>query len=232
MTSTTGSTADSNSAQRDSLPFAPLPDGWKNEDQVTEYLERVGVLPPRLAGEEALISALPAEPSSVLDLGAGDGRLAALVAATRPSVDRVVLLDNSPPMLDRARSRFAGDKRFEIHDHDLQEPLSTSGGFDVVVSGFAIHHLEDARKQTLFSEICDRIEPGGIFGNLEVVKSPTPELHRSFLDAIGRTAEDPEDRLADVWTQLNWLEEAGFDQVDCLWKWRGFALMVGTHPAP
>ncbi len=208
--------------------FAPRPGGWRDEGQVAEYLERMDVLPPRLAGEDALTSALPAEPRSVLDLGAGDGRLGALVASARPTIERVVLVDNSPPMLDRARARFAGDGRFEVYERDLKESVSAFGQFDVVVSGMAIHHLHDDRKRALFRETADCLEPGGLFANLEVVLSPSPELHRAFLDAVGREADDPEDRLVDVWNQLTWLEEAGLIHVDCLWKWRGLALMVGT----
>lgn len=211
--------------------FAPRPGGWKDDGQVAEYLDRMTDQHPRVAGEDTLVSALPAEPLSVLDLGAGDGRLGALVASARPTVERVVLVDNSPAMIDRAQAQFGGDARFKVHAHDLEDPVGGFGRFDVVVSGMAIHHLHDDRKQTLFREIADCLETGGLFANLEVVRSPSPELHRAFLDAVGREADDPADRLVDVWTQMGWLEDAGFTHVDCLWKWRGLALIIGTNTA-
>lgn len=31
--------------------------------------------------------------------------------------------------------------------------------------------------------------------------------------------EDPSDRLLDIETQLGWLREFGFDDVDSYWKW-------------
>jgi SAM-dependent methyltransferase len=185
------------------------------------------VLAPRLAGEDVLIDALPAEPRRVLDLGCGDGRLAARVLDARPSVEQVVGVDSSPPMLTRARERFSDDPRVEIRAGDLREPIRGLGHFDLIVSGFAIHHLADEGKRRLFSEVADQLQPGGLFANLEVVASATPELHRTFLDAIGRAADDPEDQLADVESQLTWMRDAGLDQVDCLWRWRGFALLVG-----
>jgi ubiquinone/menaquinone biosynthesis C-methylase UbiE len=46
-----------------------------------------------------LVEVLPAAPKRVLDLGGGDGRLTALVLATRAYVEQVVLVDRSPPML-------------------------------------------------------------------------------------------------------------------------------------
>jgi tRNA (cmo5U34)-methyltransferase len=74
------------------------------------------------------------------------------------------------------------------------------------------------------------LTPGGVFANLEVVSSATPELHAAFRAAIGREEDDPEDKLAPVEDQLVWMREAGLVQVDCLWRWRGFALLVGQAP--
>ena len=110
---------------------------------------------------------------------------------------------------------------------DLADPLRPLGHFDLIVSGFAIHHLDDPGKQRLFAEIASQLNSGGVFANLEVVASATPELHAEFRRAIGRPADDPEDQLAPVEVQLGWMRHAGLEQVDCLWRWRGFALLVG-----
>ena len=153
------------------------PSGWSDPQQVAEYLGRVGTLPPRLAGEGVLVEVLPAGPTRVLDLGCGDGRLAALVLEHRSTVTDVVAVDASPPMLAQAQARFVGDQRVEVREWDMNQPITPLGSFDVVVSGFAIHHLEDPRKQELFGEVGRQLRPGGIFANLEVVRSATPELH-------------------------------------------------------
>ncbi|HUG43282.1 MAG TPA: methyltransferase, partial [Acidobacteriota bacterium] len=60
--------------------------------------------------------------------------------------------------------------------------------------------------------------------------SPTPRLHDRFLDAlgIGKGEEDPSNRLLDVETQLRWLREIGFQDVDCHWKWLELALLGGV----
>lgn len=182
---------------------------------------------PRLAGEDALREMLPADPREVLDLGCGDGRLAGLVLADRPGITRVVAVDAPPPMLERACAGLGLDERAEVREWDLNTPIGPLGTFDLIVSGFAIHHLADARKQQLLAEIADQLRPGGLFANLEVVASPTPELHAEFLAAIGRSADDPEDRLVEVETQLSWMRDIGFGHVECRWRWRGFALLAG-----
>jgi tRNA (cmo5U34)-methyltransferase len=111
--------------------------------------------------------------------------------------------------------------------HDLRQALPDYGPFDVIVSGFAIHHLPHARKRTLFHEIAASLRPGGVFANLEVVQCATPELQEEFHRRIGRVGGDPEDVLEGVEEQLAWMRAAGLTQVDCYWRWRGFALLVG-----
>jgi hypothetical protein len=96
----------------------------------------------------------------------------------------------------------------------------------------AIHHLEHERKRTLYGEVFEALAPGGVFANLEHVASPTRALHLAFFAAIEEPleCEDPSDRLLDVETQLGWLRDIGFQDVDCHWKWRELALLAATRP--
>ena len=75
------------------------------------------------------------------------------------------------------------------------------------------------------------LRPGGVFANLEVVACATPELHEEFNRRIGRPGGDPEDILAGVEEQLAWMRDAGLEHVDCNWRWRGFAVLVGAAPS-
>lgn len=204
---------------------------WCAAEHALRYLTRADAYPHRSEGEAALLEQVPRDARRILDLGTGDGRFLALLHVDRPDALGVGV-DVSEPMLGAARERFAGDRRVELIAHDLDEPLPALGRFDAVVSSFAIHHLEQQRKRSLYGEVLDLLEPGGVFANLEHVASPTPRLHLAFLAAIGETPEeeDPSDRLLDVETQLRWLREHGFEDVDCHWKWLEMVLLVGVKP--
>ena len=62
-----------------------------------------------------------------------------------------------------------------------------------------------------------------------MVECATPELQDEFYERIDRAGGDPEDVLAPVDDQLRWMREAGLSHVDCQWRWRGFALLVGRE---
>jgi tRNA (cmo5U34)-methyltransferase len=202
---------------------------WLAAEKVEEYRGRADRLPHRSEGETVVLELLPKRVERVLDLGCGDGRLLALVLEARPAAGGVAV-DFSPPMLERARERFSDVPEVEVREHDLAEPLPDLGSFDLIVSSLAIHHLEDARKRVLYAEVFGLLRPGGRFSNLEHVASPTPELHREYLQ-LARVPEDPSNRLLDVETQLRWLRDIGFADVDCFWKWREMALLSGVRGA-
>ena len=201
---------------------------WQSAQHAGAYLERADSVPHRSAGEAALLDELPAGISRVLDLGSGDGRLLDLVLRARQTATGIAL-DFSPLMLERLRSRFGAASRVEIVTHDLEHPLPALGRFDAVVSSFAIHHLQHERKRELYAEIYRMLNGGGVFCNLEHVASASPYGHARFLEAMGTAPEeeDPSNKLLDVHTQLEWLREIGFADVDCYWKWRELALLVG-----
>ena len=142
-----------------------------------------------------------------------------------------VAIDFSPAMLEAVAKRFAGDSSVKVVAHNLDQPLPALGKFDAVVSSFAIHHLVHERKRALYAEIYGLLDPSGVFCNLEHVASPTQRLHEEFLHSIGYTVEteDPSNKLLDLETQLQWLREIGFVDVDCHWKWRELALLVGRR---
>jgi SAM-dependent methyltransferase len=203
---------------------------WASAAHALEYLNRADKIPHRTEGESVLLDLLPPNPARVLDLGSGDGRLLGLVKLARPDVDAVAV-DFSELMLGLLRERFAADPRVEVVAHDLNLPLPVLGRFDAIVSSFAIHHLPHERKRALYAEIYSLLAPGGVFLNLEHVSSPTEALHQRFVDAVEvrRGVEDPSNKLLDLETQLSWLREIGFGDVDCVWKWLELALLTGAR---
>jgi tRNA (cmo5U34)-methyltransferase len=180
----------------------------------------------------------------ILDLGAGTGLLAERLLARWPRA-RLVLLDLSPDMLDRARERFAGHgPGVEIRPADyLVDPLG--GPYDAVVSALSIHHLPDPGKRAIFRRAFAALRPGGWFVDADNVLAPTAALaarHRDLWIARVRQSGIGEtelaaalrrtrlDVLAPLPDQLGWLRRAGFDEVDCTYKWLHFAVFGGRRP--
>jgi len=180
-------------------------------------------------------------PIRVLDLGAGTGLLSDMVARSFPQAS-ISLVDLSPGMLEVARRRFAGEpSRFDVRVMDYtREPLS--GRYEAVVSALSIHHLDASEKRDLFRKIYGVLRDGGVFINADQVLGSTPEIEARYREAwlrqvrergvsegdlaaaLGRMKEDKPSTLDE---QKAWLEEAGFEQVDCLYKSYGFAVYGG-----
>lgn len=178
----------------------------------------------------------------VLDLGAGTGMFSAYVADRHPGAE-LVLLDGAEPMLAQARGLLA-PREVSLVVADLRDPLP-AGPFDAVISALAIHHLDDRDKRELNARVLGALRPGGVFVNAEQVRGPTEWLehrqHEGWLNACRRAGADEQelagalermtaDRHTDAETQLRWLREAGFADVDCFYKRWHFAVMAGWRP--
>jgi tRNA (cmo5U34)-methyltransferase len=196
------------------------------------------------------------EPIVVLDLGAGFGALTEQILTRYPR-STVICVDGSAEMMKLAQERLAPyGQRVRLHLADLAFPSwhgPLHGPFHAVVSALAIHHLPDERKQQLSHEIFQLLSPGGLFLNNDVVSAP-PLLQEQFatlwyreiqaqeerrrgvkrsLAAIQAEMEellrvaDHESQLTPLSVQLDWLCAAGFQSVDCVWKYLDLAIFGG-----
>lgn len=191
----------------------------------------------------ALLGEAGDRPLRVLDLGAGTGLLAAALRDRMPAA-RITLLDVAEDMLSVARQRFDGDDGVTFHVADYGTD-DLGGPYDAVVSALSIHHLEHPAKQALFRRVFAALAPGGRFVNADQAQGPTPALAARY-DAVwveqvhARGVSEADfaaarrrqsfDRMAPLTDQLRWLGEAGFAEVDCVYKNWSFVVYTGVRP--
>jgi tRNA (cmo5U34)-methyltransferase len=235
---------------------------WQRERLVGEFLDQRAVLLPLLDVQEDLLRRLFSRRGRAigrfLDVGAGDGASSELLLDLDGvgSGSTAVLVDFSEPMLGRAGQRLARfGERWRAVRGDLREPSwresLPAGAFDAAVSSYAIHHLTSERKRALFHELFDRLAPGAMFVNMDVVSIDGPLRglfdEQMVANAIaaehshgeGRSheqierellADEDEDRPDPLAAQLQWLGEAGFEQVEVHFKWAEGVIFGAVKP--
>lgn len=152
----------------------------------------------------------------ILDLGSGTGETARAVLE-RHTGAALVGIDASAEMLAVARSQVPGALFVESR---LEDPLPP-GPFDLVVSAFAIHHLDGDGKADLFRRIAAEIRSGGRFVLLDVVVPSEPIPNPIALET-GVDIPSPID------AQLRWLSAAGFEP-EVVVEHADLAILAGTR---
>ena len=233
------------------------PAAWQRAETAEEFLDHRQGLLPLIDVQEELVGLLferRGRPvGRFLDLGSGDGAMTQLIRSVAPDAF-AVLVDFSEPMLARAERRLGpGAGAWHGVSADLSTPAwreaLPDGPFDAVVSSYAIHHLTSERKRALYAEVHDLLAAGGMFVNMDVVTISGPlaglfderiaaaharlagthagEHAEAAADTFEDSAEDRPDPLED---QLEWLREAGFEQVEVHFKWAEGAIFGAIKP--
>jgi len=182
-------------------------------------------------------------PKNCMDLGAGTGLLSAIIAQDF-DIERLVLLDQSEAMLDLAIKALSNLPSVSAVTSSIQNinENQLSEGFEVIWSALAIHHLNALEKQKLFKDIYSYLKPGGIFINADQSLGRTAQIEKIYRSqwlnevrekgveesdlskALERMKEDRMDTLED---QLQWLENAGFSQVNAWFQDYSFNVYSG-----
>lgn len=109
-------------------------------------------------------------PYSLLDLGCGNTRfIAPCLKSAMPS--RYAGVDLSEAALKEAREYLSGLDHVALDHQDmLQAVQAAEVSFDVIFSGYAVHHLDAKGKQELFHACAAKLTPGGQFILVDVVR--------------------------------------------------------------
>jgi ubiquinone/menaquinone biosynthesis C-methylase UbiE len=232
---------------------------WDKKDKLVKYVEGVRQFFPLASDQLEVISRVIRKFNprvrNFMDLGCGDGFLDRFIHQEYPDAS-CVFVDISEEMINKARQMSKNaNTAFVVKDFgeaDWQDSIPGSKEFDLIISGYAIHHIENPLKKRLYKEIFNLLNRGGLFLNLEHVSSPSPQINEMFkdlfldcmadyhesirdtksIDELASIYDDPEhkinNKLESVEVQCRWLEEIGFANVDCYLKIFELALFGGT----
>jgi len=179
----------------------------------------------------------------VLDLGCSRGEaLSGLLPFGNTSIFRG--LEISPPMLNASRERFKGSPNVRILEHDLRKGLPPFGApICAVLSILTLQFVPVEYRQRLVRQVFDALAPGGAFFLVEKVLGADASMEELFVSTyLGRKATNGysqeqierkrlslEGVLVPMTARGNedLLRGAGFEQVDCFWRWCNFAGWIG-----
>ncbi len=246
-----------------SQPLKPDYKIWTKTSVAQNFLEGVRSAIPLAAAQIdcllRIVDLTQSQVNSFLDLGCGNGILGQAISAKYPQAQGV-FVDISPSMLQAAQENIdngSGKYSFLLQDfgiHTWCDSLDRKISFDVIVSGFAIHHQPDSRKQEIYREIYDLLQPKGIFLNLEHIASRSSLGEKAFdelfvdslyayhkthntnqsKDEIAQQYYNRNDKNANILTlvetQCQWLRDMGFTDVDCFFRLLEIALFGGVKP--
>jgi tRNA (cmo5U34)-methyltransferase len=216
------------------------------EEEALEYDKAIlRIVPFYHEQHEIILQILPFEkqnPLQILDLGCGTGVLSHVLLRNFPRA-RLLAWDLASNMLETCKQNLASAlDRVSFRQGDFGNE-DVGSGYDLVVSGFATHHLDDAGKQGLYKRIFSSLKPGGLFVNKEIVAGVSPELTqryerwwRDFVQANGVNDDAwfekylNEDLPSSLEDQLAWLTAAGFVDVTCHWRYFIFTIFSGQKP--
>ncbi|EKQ52485.1 MAG: methylase involved in ubiquinone/menaquinone biosynthesis [Methanobacterium sp. Maddingley MBC34] len=193
---------------------------------------------------KSLILALPfhdKEKIKVLDLGCGTGNISKEVKEHFPNA-QITCVDMAENMIQIAKSKLAPYSDIEFKIADFRD-LDFKEGYDGVISSLALHHLQREEQKSFYCRIKEFLKEGGVFYNADNILGSSPHLNQVYMDKWVEFMLDShsQEEIETIWlpryreedfpsplrSHIQWLEEAGFQEVDVVWKCYMFGVYGG-----
>jgi tRNA (cmo5U34)-methyltransferase len=188
--------------------------------------------------------------AKVLDLGCGDGLFIQELSKSF-KLAKVTLVDGSAEMLEAAKKRLSGQNGKYYIQASFQQLLAddpVGDNFDFIYSSLAIHHLPFEEKKRLYAYIYEHLSLGGWFIHYDVVLPLSEKLEKWYLSfwrqwikrhplkerreqllGIPDQYKGNQDNMPDTLeSQMEVLNDLGFCDVDCFYKYGIFSLFGGS----
>jgi tRNA (cmo5U34)-methyltransferase len=228
---------------------------WKSAEIISNRTARSTAREKKGAAQwELMAQLLPFDEGDTftfLDLGAGTGSASHGILQLYPH-SNAILADFSDEMIAAGEVEmqpYAGRYRFVTFDMTTNVwPKAIPVKVDAVITGMSIHHMPDDRKRGLFSEIFDRLRPGGWYLNYDAINSDEAAVREAWtrandrIDPVAATQRHHRTpielarhtnhmrHVIPLSPQLAWLEKAGFVGVDVYWKKLDDVVYGGIRP--
>lgn len=166
-------------------------------------------------------------PSSILELGSGNGNVTAALLQHFPKAN-YTLVDASKEMIDLCKLRFK-DFSMSYSNSYFNEFDFNKNQYDLVVAGFSLHHCNEEEKQVIFKNIYASLKPNGIFSCSDLMISKKSPEHSGLLKKweafVLNNYPNREkwewlmehyntfDQPTNYNTQIDWLKKVGFSKV-------------------
>jgi len=176
----------------------------------------------------------------ILDLGAGTGLLSSMVLRKYPQA-QLTLADYSSESLEGARLRFDQHQSIDyVVTNYATHPFT--GPYDMVISSLSIHQLTHPAKKQLFARIHELLTDNGVFINADHILGNSAYsdayYHKRWIMHVnqGILTEVEIDTVmkqielsagAKLTDNIRWMQQAGFEDVDCMYKYLNFAVFFG-----
>ena len=198
--------------------------------------------------EDAMHSALPDidGPNQIihaLELGAGNGNLAALIIEKYPDI-ALTLVDASANMLSSCANRFKNYEGIEYHAGFMQEVVLPPAKFDLITASYSLHHLEDPEKKMMIERIHQWLAPHGYFSYNDLFIDPDLDTYQDLLvywknfvvSGVGENEwldlydhHKKYDHPCSLAKVTEWLQEAGFGAVQIILRDKYWLNIIATH---
>lgn len=215
--------------------------------EAAEQFDRrvVKVIPAYPDMIEALVSALPFARNRkirVVDLGCGTGTITKKLKERFPSAV-VTCVDFSGNMLELAQNKLQAYKDVSFIESDCRH-FEFSAGYDAVITSLTLHHLRTgSEKKALYKKIFKGLRKNGVFYSADLALGANKYLQRMYLekwaeilrtfltaDQIRQNEKNykREDHPFTLAEEFAWLKQAGFRDLDVIWKTYHFAVFGGV----